>query len=290
MRHDEFAAPKVLDRGPNFFTVDVEEYFHVNYARCDTSSLRRLRTGIEAQIDRLLSLFDDAGIRCTFFALGEVGEKYPSVIRRIHCEGHEVASHGYGHDTLREMTPAGFGVDLNRSCGILEDLTGEKVSGYRAPSFSVTREMLPWFYDVLARREIEYSSSVFPGRTFLYGIPDFPPEPHYPLVDGRAMRVMELPITAFRLFHKRLPLYVRLLPATALNRQLRVSNRAGRPGMLYVHPREIDADQPRLPLSRLQSFIHYWGVNGCEAKLRRVAAGDLGFVTMREYVHTSEER
>jgi polysaccharide deacetylase family protein (PEP-CTERM system associated) len=268
---------------PNFLTIDVEEYFHVNYAGCDVSALKNGRTNVEALVDRLLSVCADASIHCTFFTLGEIGEKYPAIIRKIHAAGHEVAAHGYDHRDVGTMTAGEFRDDLSRTCGVLESLTGEKVAGFRAPSFSVTAGAVSWFYPVLEQCGLTYSSSVFPGRTFLYGIPGFPVEPHRPVVRNRRTRVIEFPITPFAIFGRRFPLYVRLLPAGMLKRKLQAANRQGRPGILYIHPREIDAGQPRLPLPRGQAFVHYWGIRGCEAKLRRLTRDPLGFRTMREY-------
>jgi polysaccharide deacetylase family protein (PEP-CTERM system associated) len=282
---DEVASTTIVSTCiANFLTIDVEEYFHVNYSGLDMSALRNGRTNIEVLLDRLLALFADARIRCTFFTLGEIGEKYPGMVRTIHAAGHEVATHGQAHKAIREMTPGEFRDDIERSCGVLESLTGEKVVGFRAPSFSVTAEILPWFYEILERFDLAYSSSVFPGRTFLYGIPGFPQEPHRPVVHGRQVGVMEFPITAFEVLGRRFPLYIRLLSAGTLRRKLRAANRAGCPGILYTHAREIDPEQPRLPLSRGQSLVHYWGIRGCEAKLRQLTRDDLQFGTMRDYV------
>lgn len=261
----------------NFLTIDVEDCFHVNYPGYDAAKSRRERTNVESLLDRLLTICASASIRCTFFVLGEMAERYPAAIRRIHAAGHEVAAHGYDHRPVRGMTDREFRDDVARTCRILEGLTGEPVLGYRAPSFSVGPESLPWFYDALAACGIRYSSSVFPGRTFLYGIPGFSAEP------VKRSSVIEFPITTFEVFGRRFPLYVRLLSAGALARKLRDANRQGRPGILYVHPREIDPLSPRLPLSRAQALIHYWGVRGCEAKLRRLMHEDLNFRAMREY-------
>ena len=181
--------------------------------------------------------------------------------------GHEVASHGYGHGSVREMTPAEFRADLQHSCGILEDITGGKVVAYRAPSFSVTAETLGWFYEALEEAGILCSSSVFPGRTFLYGIVGFPEFAHHPVVNGRPTGVLEIPMPRVRVLGRDLGLYVRLFPAWFLRRRILRDNRMGRPVTLYVHPREVDREQPRLALRWPVSLIHYWGIEGCERKL-----------------------
>jgi polysaccharide deacetylase family protein (PEP-CTERM system associated) len=225
---------------------------------------------MERVTDRLLDICDERGCRSTFFVLGSVAEEYPQIVRRIAAAGHEVASHSYRHQPVFAMSPAAFEEDLRRSCGELESLTGRPVSGFRAPSLSVTREVLPWYYPVLEKVGLKYSSSVFPGRTFLYGIPDFPCRVHRPVVNGRQTNITEFPMTRVEIAGKTLGLYVRLFPASLLRRYIRRENAAGRPAMLYVHPREMDPAQPRLQLRWQQSMVHYFGVRGCESKLRKL--------------------
>ena len=183
------------------------------------------------------------------------------------------------------MSAGEFRDDLLKSRSILEAITGGQIQGFRAPSFSVDRQMLPMFYNALQDCGYAYSSSVFPGKTFLYGIPDAPLHPHRPAFGGNPSHVVEFPITRCDLFGKRLPLYVRLFSAGALTRRILRENQQGRPAMIYVHPREIDPGQPRLPLSRGSALIHYWGIRGCEAKLRRLLAqGELHFTAIRDYL------
>ena len=267
----------------NFLTVDLEEWFHVNYAGIDTGALASTPSNLAELTARLLDLFDRHRTRCSFFILGSVAEKYPQAIRRIHAAGHEIASHGYAHKAVTEMTAAEFRADLLRTSGILESITGGKVAGFRAPSFSVSTGILPWFYATLEELGYRYSSSIFAGRTFLYGIPDFPYRVHAPAGDGWRTSVVELPVTRIRLGVATLPLYIRLFPAGVILRQIRRENTAGRPAMLYLHPREIDPAQPRLPLTRAQAAIHYFGIAGCERKLRRVLDG-APFTTIAEYL------
>ena len=168
------------------------------------------------------------------------------------------------------MTPDQFRADLQLSCDILENLTSEKVLGFRAPSFSIRQETLHWFYPTLEDLGLRYSSSVFPGRTFLYGIPDFPQQVHYPVVKGVTQRVLEFPMPRVALMGKHMGLYIRLFPAWMIRRRILSDNRMGRPVILYVHPREIDVDQPRLPLQGFEKLIHYWGIRECEEKLHAV--------------------
>ena len=257
----------------NLLTFDVEEWYHANYEGCDPSRYVGQPTRLEALVGRLLDLCARHSVRSTFFVLGSVAEAKPAIVRAIHEAGHEVASHGYGHQSLRSLSPAAFRADLRRSCGILENITGAKVTAYRAPSFSVTAETLGWFYEALEEAGILCSSSVFPGRTFLYGVPGFPERVHYPRVDGREVGVLEVPLPCVRLFGRDLGLYVRLFPAWFLRRRVERDNRAGRPVTFYAHPREIDPEQPRLALRWPVSLIHYWGIAGCERKLDALVAG-----------------
>jgi polysaccharide deacetylase family protein (PEP-CTERM system associated) len=268
---------------PNFLTFDIEEWYRVNYEGAAAPTLACPPGWMERMVDKLLEICDESGCRSTFFVLGSVARDYPQLIRRIAAAGHEVASHGCAHEAVFSMTPAGFEEDLRRSCGMLDSLTGTAVRGFRAPSFSVTRETLPWYYDTLERAGLTYSSSVFPGKTFLYGIPDFPCRVHRPVIDGRQTGITEFPITRVVFAGKTIGLYVRLFPASFLAHRIRRENAAGRPAMLYVHPREIDPDQPRLKLPPASRFIHYFGVRGCERKLRRLLRSAPGpFLTIGE--------
>lgn len=270
-------------RVPNFMTVDFEEWFHVNYPGIDTRSFASQPSDIAAQTDRLLSVFHNTGARCTFFVLGATALKYPDVIRKIHAAGHEIASHGYGHRSVREMDRSAFRADLVRASDILESLIDTPVRGFRAPSFSLTADILPWYYGTLEELGFAYSSSVFSGKTFLYGIPNFPYYIHTPSGEGWKTAVVEFPITRIRLGRTVLPLYLRMFPAWFLSAHIRRENAALRSATLYVHPREVDPHQPRLPLTRLTRFIHYYGISGCERKLMDLLSRGR-FTTMRDYV------
>ena len=252
---------------PNCLTFDVEEWNRVNYAGVDQAQFANAPHRLDVLMGRLLELCRANQARCTFFVLGTIAESFPEVVKEIAAAGHEVASHGYSHRSLRDMTPAEFADDLRRSCGLLEDLTGEKIRGFRAPSYSVTEETLPWFYQILEQQGLAYSSSVFPGRTFLYGIPNFESGSHRPVIEGREVGIVEFPLPCVRLLGFDQGLYVRLFPAWFLRRRIMSDNAAGRSTILYVHPREIDPDQPRLPLKPATAFIHYFGIKRCEKKL-----------------------
>jgi polysaccharide deacetylase family protein (PEP-CTERM system associated) len=251
----------------NFLTFDIEEWYHANYSAALLSAAAT-ETKLESLVDRLIDLCAEHDVHTTCFVLGSIARAKPSVVKKLHAAGHEIASHGCHHELVHAMGPTRFAADLGVSCALLEDITGERIRGFRAPSFSVTREILPWYYAALESAGLIYSSSVFPGRTFLYGVPNFPACIHRPLISERPCAIVEFPLPVVRLAGQQLGLYIRLFPAWAIARRIARDNRHGRPVVLYVHPREIDPAQPRLPLRWPQSLIHYWGIRGCEAKLR----------------------
>jgi peptidoglycan-N-acetylglucosamine deacetylase len=266
----------------NFLTLDIEEWFHANYSGLEPPS-NVGETDLEPLVDRLIALCAERSARTTCFVLGSVARSKPAVVRKLHGAGHEVASHGYGHELVYSMGRERFAKDLRESVDILEGITGEKVLGFRAPSFSVTQKSLPWYYDTLEEAGLRYSSSVFPGRTLLYGIPEFPDRIHRPIVAGIRRGIVEFPMPAVRCAGRRIGLYVRLFPAWAIARRIAKDNRVGKPVILYVHPREIDPDQPHLTLPLFRRFIHYWGVGSCERKLRSIL-GSATFGRMGDHV------
>lgn len=187
---------------------------------------------------RVLDLLDAHGVRATFFALGKACEVFPGMLPTIAAAGHEVGSHGYGHELVYHLTPEQFRRDLKRSIAVIESQIGVRPIGYRAPAFSVTALSL-WAPRILAELGFEYSSSVFPIRKRRYGLPDAPPLPYRWPGSG----LLEFPITTCQVFGRRLPIvgggYTRLIPVTASLRLLRRLNREGRPGVVYLHPYEL---------------------------------------------------
>lgn len=222
-------------------------------------------------MDHILRQFDDAGIKATFFTLGWVGERYKTVVRRIVDEGHELASHGYGHELVHELTPAQFRDDLSRAKAILEDAGGVAVKGYRAPTFSIGARN-PWAFDVLEETGHRYSSSIYPVRHDLYGTPDAPRFPYRP--GGGAL--VELPMTTLRVRERNLPIagggYFRLVPYAVYRLALRrYERREGKPGIFYFHPWEVDPGQPRVgEASRLSRFRHYTNIASMTGRLHRL--------------------
>jgi polysaccharide deacetylase family protein (PEP-CTERM system associated) len=255
----------------NAMTVDVEDYFHVSVFD-DVMPRERwpsLESRVTANTGRLLDLFDRFGVRGTFFVLGWVGERHPSLVKAIVCRGHELASHGYAHRLVYGQTPQAFRDDVRRAKALLEDAAGVQVRGYRAPSFSVTRQSL-WALDVLLDEGYSYDASIFPIRHDRYGIPDAPRWPH--AMKTPAGQIFEVPGSTVRVAGTNLPVagggYFRILPYAWTRWGIRrVNTVENQPVVFYLHPWEIDPGQPRLPASALGRFRHYRNLHKTEARL-----------------------
>jgi polysaccharide deacetylase family protein (PEP-CTERM system associated) len=283
---DPTAAHSRPTRQLNAFTVDVEDYFHVAALSSaiprDTWASRELR--VEANTDLLLGILAEHQIRGTFFVLGWVAERIPALVRRIAAAGHEVACHGYSHKLVYTQTPAEFREETVRAKHCLEDTLGRSVVGYRAASFSVTRQSL-WALDVLIDAGFRYDSSIFPIHHDLYGIPGSRPEPHRVTApSGRT--IAEFPMSAASFFGLQVPVsgggYFRILPYWLTRAGLRQINEEGqRPFTFYLHPWEVDPGQPRIKVGAFSRFRHYTNLSRCQARLRRVL-GDFAFSTMEE--------
>lgn len=257
----------------NILTFDIEDWYHANFASVDLKAQRGPDSHFRSNMDAVLQLCSDAGCKATFFVLGQIGEQYPETVREIFRAGHEVASHGYGHQLAYKQTYAEFKADVKTSADILQTLTGEKVVGYRAPSWSIVKSN---YHYLLALEELgfQYDASIFPVKTYLYGIPDAPTEIHHPSVNGRDLELMEVPMSVLRIGGRNIGysggFYFRLLPAWLIRRIVRDGNAAGRHSIIYLHPRELDPSEQRLELPLLESFIQYYNVGGTRAKLEEV--------------------
>ncbi len=258
----------------NAVTIDVEDYFQVAalapwapYARWDEFPLR-----VEQNTRRLIELFDEKQVKATFFVLGWVAERCPALVRAITDAGHELASHGYSHQLIYRQTPEVFREETVRSKKLLEDISGTAVHGYRAASYSVTSESL-WALDILAECGFLYDSSIFPVRHDRYGIPDATEVPHR-ITTPSGHELTEFPITALNVVGKhRLPVagggYFRLFPYWFSEWALRRVNQAQQQAFIfYLHPWEIDPEQPRLPATGFSKFRHYNNLEVCEQRLQ----------------------
>lgn len=256
----------------NALTIDVEDYFQVSafapYIRRDDWDTRECR--VERNVDRILGLLDEQDTKATFFTLGWVAERYPAMVRRIVDGGHELASHGYGHQRASDLTPQQLYEDVHRAKTILEDIGGQAVLGYRAPSFSIGTANL-WALDTLLEAGYRYSSSIYPVKHDHYGMPDAPRFAHE-VRPG----LIEVPPTTLRLFDRNLPSsgggFFRLLPYGISRWMLQqVNSRDAQSAIFYFHPWEIDEGQPRISgIDAKTRFRHYVNIDRNERKLRRL--------------------
>ena len=257
----------------NLLTFDIEDWYHANYAGVDLSACRGNESHFRANMELLLQLCSKAGCKATFFVLGQIGEQYPAIVRDIVRAGHEVASHGYGHQLAYKQTYEEFREDVQKSIDILQTLTGEKVWGYRAPSWSIVKNN-HHYLQALEEIGLRYDASIFPVKTFLYGIPDAPTEIHHPAVNGRELALLEVPMSVLKIGGRNFGysggFYFRLFPSWLIKRIIRSGNRAGRHSIVYLHPRELDATERRLELPLLESFIQYHDVSGTQNKLAEI--------------------
>ena len=275
----------------NALTIDVEDYFQVSafapyIARDDWC---RLECRVERNVERILQLLDDRRIRATFFTLGWIAERYPALVRSIAAQGHEVASHGWGHQRASDLTPAQFAEDIRSAKALLEDLSSAPVTGYRAPSFSIGHANL-WAFDSLAACGYRYSSSIYPIRHDHYGMPDAPRFAHR-LANG----LIEVPVTTLRVLGRNLPSsgggYFRLLPYAVSRRMIGHVNAVdGEAAVFYFHPWEIDPGQPRIAgIDRKTRFRHYVNIGRMERRLRRLL-GDFAWGRMDDIFLRPAER
>lgn len=258
----------------NALTIDVEDYFQVSafapYIAREEWPSRECR--VERNVDRILAMLASHKIHATFFTLGWIAERYPHLVRAIVAQGHELASHGYGHERASDLTPAAFTADIQRAKSLLEDLGGVPVQGYRAPSFSIGAGNL-WAFDCLQEAGYRYSSSVYPIRHDHYGMPDAP-RFAFQVREG----LLEVPVTTARVMQRNLPAsgggYFRLLPYGLSHWLLsKVNGQDQQSAVFYFHPWEIDPGQPRVRNSNWKSrFRHYLNLDRMEGRLDRLFA------------------
>ena len=263
-------SPKVLT---NAMTVDVEDYFQVSaferYVSRDAWD--NTPTRVERNVDTILEMFDHEGVKGTFFTLGWMAEKHPDMVKKIATAGHEVASHGWSHVRVTQQNRQQFKGDVQRTKGKLEDLTGNSVLGYRAASYSIGEKNL-WALEVLNETGHRYSSSIFPIKHDLYGMPDAPRFAFFPHNDD----FVEFPVTTVSVANKNLPCagggWFRLVPYAGMRWAMRrVNNTDREPVIFYFHPWEIDPDQPRLQgLDAKTRFRHYLNLDRTQARLQRL--------------------
>lgn len=270
----------------NALTIDVEDYFHV------MAFSRQIRPQdwdhfprrVDTNTNRLLEILAERKVFATFFILGWVADKCPDLVRRIDQLGHTVGCHGYSHQAIYDGSPHDFRRDVRRAKAVIENLLGQHVASYRAPSYSITSKT-SWALTVLAEEGFEYDSSIFPISHDLYGIPNAPRFPYLKvLADGRTIK--EFPPSTLRFCGTNFPIagggYLRLLPYGVTAAAIRIlNNREKQPAMVYLHPWEIDPDQPRIDSSWLSRFRHYQNLKSTEKKLKYLLS-DFSFASMEQ--------
>jgi len=266
----------------NIISVDVEDWFQVEAFAplISRGEWDRFDLRVRRNTEKLLDLFGRHGVKGTFFTLGWVAERDPALVRDIAREDHEIASHGWSHRPVWDLDPARFTDEITRSKQLLEEIAGAPVLGYRAPTFSITKTTL-WALDCLGEAGYGYDSSIFPVVHDRYGIPDAPLAIH-----RRGDSLKEVPMSVMEFGRFRLPVagggYFRLYPYALTRKAIAAMNAKGRPAVVYLHPWEVDPDQPRPPgLSTRVRFRHYTGIAGNPAKLDRLL-GDFAFTSARE--------
>ena len=268
----------------NIMTFDVEEWYHSNLSSID--GLYRQRTfesRVEEPTYRILELLERTGNHATFFVLGMIAEKHKQLLRDIHDSGHEIASHGFAHELIYDTGVKAFRQDVSRGVKLLEDIVGEKVIGYRAPSWSVP-DKAPWFWEVLLENGIQYDSSRYPFQTYLYGSNHYPRHSHWIYINGT--KILEWPPSVLEFLGRRVPFsggfYFRALPKRILMAMIRRFVRStGEPVVLYLHPWETDVRSPEVNLTLKDHLIHRLNIKGCEKKLTDVLTA-FQFCSFRE--------
>lgn len=259
------------DRIVNAMTVDVEDYFQVSAfeKHIDKNQWDRLSHRVHTNTSKILDLFADRGVKATFFTLGWVAERYPDLVKRIADDGHELASHGYEHIRVTEQTPEQFRADIRKTKQLLEDISGRAVIGYRAASYSIGAKNL-WALQVLEEEGFRYSSSIYPVKHDLYGMPS---APRFMFKPDNVTQLLEIPISTLPILGRNMPCggggFFRLYPYWVSMKAYRHLNETERqPGIFYFHPWEIDPDQPRQQNLPFKSrFRHYLNLDRMESRL-----------------------
>jgi polysaccharide deacetylase family protein (PEP-CTERM system associated) len=267
----------------NVLTIDVEDYFHVSALAkpINRNDWDSIKPRVVENVKLLLDMFDEHNVKATHFVLGWVAERYPDLIKEIDRRGHEVASHGYSHQLVYNQTPQVFENETRDSKNLIEDIIGKPVNGYRAASYSITRKSL-WALDILVELGFIYDSSIFPVVHDRYGIKGSPEYPHA-LETPTKQRLIEYPLSTYRLFGQTIPVagggYFRLYPYWLSRFFYRRINKSSTPFVFYLHPWEVDPDQPRVKASFLSEFRHYNNLDKTQERLSNLL-DDFSFTTM----------
>lgn len=271
----------------NIFTIDTEDWFHANYEDNLFQNNKEIISTVEKNVDTYLEIFDKYDVKATFFVLGFIAENHSKLVKKIYKNGHEIASHGYAHQLVYKQTEKEFFYDVKKSKELLEDIIGDRVIGYRAPSWSIIDKSL-WALDILEDIGFKYNSSIFPTKNFLYGIPYAPRFMHDCKIYNRSNnKILNIPPSTISIIKKlNIPFsggfYFRALPYWFIKQCTCSINRQSQPTIFYLHPREIDPTQPRLKLGAKESLIHYYGLNSCYKKLEKILS-NYEYTTIKDF-------
>jgi polysaccharide deacetylase family protein (PEP-CTERM system associated) len=252
----------------NAMTVDLEDWYH-SIDSIPVSDWGKYETRVSEGTQKLLEMFHQFNLKATFFVLGDVAAKHPALISSIQSAGHEIATHGYAHRLVYRQTPHEFREDLRRSIGVIEEIIQDKVWGYRAPYWTITKESY-WALDILLEEGIRYDSSIYPIKTYLYGIPDAPVYP-YVIQGTTGAELLEFPPSTVTICGMRIPVaggfYLRALPSWFIRYGMKRINKDAQPAMVYIHPPEFDSLKPKIKLPMAETILHYYNLGVVEAKL-----------------------
>jgi len=275
----------------NILSVDVEEWFHPEAVRhrFPFEKWPEQPRRVASNIKKLLDLFDRHQAKATFFTLGWVAEQEPDMVREIVRRGHEIASHSHLHRMITTLTPEDFREDLRRSVNTLEEISGQKVIGFRAPTFSIVKDTF-WALDIMAEENLVYDSSIYPIWHDRYGVPDAPRQP-YPIMINGLKQLTEFPMPTLQIFGKNIPFggggYMRLFPLSYTAAGIRNYNKKNQAAILYMHPWEFDEDQPKLDMGFVQKFRHYHNIDKNISRLD-VLLGIGTWISFRDYLEINK--
>jgi polysaccharide deacetylase family protein (PEP-CTERM system associated) len=267
----------------NALTIDFEDWYQG--LEIPYSEWHKFEDRIDFVGNKVLQILDEADTKATFFMLGYIAEKHPAIVGRIKAEGHEIATHGFSHTLIYKQKPEVYREEMQRAVGFLENLTGEKVVGHRAPFFSITKDSL-WALDILGELGIRYDSSIFPVLNYRYGIAGAPRFPYE--IERGAHKFMEFPVSTLKFGKVTLPIaggaYFRIYPYALSKQFLKTVNRSGQPFTFYLHPWELDPEHPRIPLPRRIAATHYFNLSSTERRFRKLL-NDFKFAPMKEVLN-----
>jgi len=273
----------------NALTFDIEEWFQVTSfdSLIKIDELSNYESRVVDETLKLLCILQEYETKATFFVLGYVADKHPEIIRMIADHGHEVAIHGYLHKLVCDSSPEEFSKELVASKEIIEQIIGQEVVGYRAPSYSIT-DSTRWAFDILEENGIKYDSSIIPGRS-RFGISD---SRKFPYKISKKGNLMEFPVSTISIFGKLVPfsggLFLRIFPYFFIKSSIKKINSMGNPAMIYIHPWELDINHPKVDISIKKKFIHYFNLKSTEKKLNSLVK-DFMFAPVKEIILLNEQ-